>query len=238
MMYRFLVRPKWIAFTLLVVGAAVLMANLGRWQLHRLEDRKDFNALVTERIEASPVVLREATDFPVDEYEWRTVTLDGKYLGETERAATAGGYLLVTPFGINTGDTVYVDRGFVGSAAEVPPPPEGRVLLTARIRTAPDSVESVPDGALYLDRISSAPDEPDVAPRELPSLDDGPHLSYAIQWFIFSICVVIGWVLAVRRSARPNVDAPVANDPAAVRRRRRQQAVPWQDEPGDSSPDR
>jgi hypothetical protein len=25
-------------------------------------------------------------------------------------------------------------------------------------------------------------------------------LAYAVQWFIFSICVAIGWVLAVRRS--------------------------------------
>jgi cytochrome oxidase assembly protein ShyY1 len=31
-------------------------------------------------------------------------------------------------------------------------------------------------------------------------LTDGPHLSYAVQWFIFALCAVVGWVLAVRRS--------------------------------------
>jgi cytochrome oxidase assembly protein ShyY1 len=40
----------------------------------------------------------------------------------------------------------------------------------------------------------------DPAPVVLPELDEGPHLSYAIQWFIFAICVAVGWVLAVRRS--------------------------------------
>ncbi|NDA77412.1 MAG: SURF1 family protein, partial [Actinobacteria bacterium] len=37
-------------------------------------------------------------------------------------------------------------------------------------------------------------------PLALPELSDGPHLSYAIQWLIFSAAVVIGWVLAVRWS--------------------------------------
>ena len=36
----------------------------------------------------------------------------------------------------------------------------------------------------------------------LPELDDGPHLSYAVQWLIFSACAVVGWVLVVRKSAR------------------------------------
>ena len=33
-------------------------------------------------------------------------------------------------------------------------------------------------------------------------MSEGPHLSYAVQWFIFSACVPVGWVLAVRKSAR------------------------------------
>jgi cytochrome oxidase assembly protein ShyY1 len=35
-----------------------------------------------------------------------------------------------------------------------------------------------------------------------PSLGEGPHLSYAVQWFLFSALVAIGWILAVRRSRR------------------------------------
>ena len=42
--------------------------------------------------------------------------------------------------------------------------------------------------------------EPEVLP--LPTLDEGPHLSYAIQWFIFSTIAVVGYPLILRRSAR------------------------------------
>ncbi len=36
----------------------------------------------------------------------------------------------------------------------------------------------------------------------LPQLDDGPHLGYAVQWIIFSICAIVGWFLLVRKSAK------------------------------------
>ncbi len=36
-----------------------------------------------------------------------------------------------------------------------------------------------------------------------PELDDGPHLGYAIQWFIFGVIALVGWVvLLVRREGR------------------------------------
>jgi hypothetical protein len=34
-----------------------------------------------------------------------------------------------------------------------------------------------------------------------PELTEGPHLSYAIQWFIFSSIAVIGYPLILRRRA-------------------------------------
>ena len=42
--------------------------------------------------------------------------------------------------------------------------------------------------------------EPEVLPP--PTLDEGPHLSYAIQWFIFSTIALVGYPLILRRSAR------------------------------------
>jgi cytochrome oxidase assembly protein ShyY1 len=41
---------------------------------------------------------------------------------------------------------------------------------------------------------------PEVLPP--PELDEGPHLSYAIQWFLFTAIGLIGWPLLIRRSAR------------------------------------
>jgi cytochrome oxidase assembly protein ShyY1 len=36
----------------------------------------------------------------------------------------------------------------------------------------------------------------------LPNLDEGPHLSYAIQWFLFTAIGLVGWPLLIRRSRR------------------------------------
>jgi cytochrome oxidase assembly protein ShyY1 len=56
----------------------------------------------------------------------------------------------------------------------------------------------------YLQLTSQDPpqsgDYPIVLP--LPTPDDGPHLSYAIQWFSFTAIGLIGWPLLIRRSLR------------------------------------
>ena len=36
-------------------------------------------------------------------------------------------------------------------------------------------------------------------PARLPALDEGPHLSYAIQWFSFAAIALVGYVLLARR---------------------------------------
>jgi cytochrome oxidase assembly protein ShyY1 len=40
-----------------------------------------------------------------------------------------------------------------------------------------------------------------------PTLDEGPHLSYAVQWFTFSAIAVLGYPLILRRAARSEADA-------------------------------
>ncbi|MPZ89313.1 MAG: hypothetical protein GEU81_14845 [Nitriliruptorales bacterium] len=52
-----------------------------------------------------------------------------------------------------------------------------------------------------------------------PDLDDGPHLSYAVQWFLFALVVVVGYPLLVRRTARDRAAArsgPEESDAAGV----------------------
>jgi surfeit locus 1 family protein len=43
-------------------------------------------------------------------------------------------------------------------------------------------------------------DLPEPAP--LPELDEGPHLSYAIQWFTFATIALVGYVVLSRRDRR------------------------------------
>lgn len=44
-------------------------------------------------------------------------------------------------------------------------------------------------------------------PLALPSLDGGPHASYAVQWFVFTTIAVIGYPLVLRRVARGGTTA-------------------------------
>ena len=55
---------------------------------------------------------------------------------------------------------------------------------------------------VYLDLIGSIPNitPDDPVPVPPPTSSNGPHLSYAVQWLIFAAAVLLGWVLAVRRS--------------------------------------
>ncbi len=113
----------------------------------------------------------------------------------------------------------------------IPPPPTGVVTVTGRVRASQHkgrffSPTDPPDGRLtqlyrvdvpriseqvpyplvpaYLELQSTDPPVVGAQPEliALPGLDDGPHLSYAVQWFFFSCCAMAGWILAVRRSAR------------------------------------
>ena len=51
-MYKFLLRPKWIATHILVIALMVTMVNLAMWQLDRHQQRKDFNATLVQRFDA------------------------------------------------------------------------------------------------------------------------------------------------------------------------------------------
>jgi cytochrome oxidase assembly protein ShyY1 len=64
----------------------------------------------------------------------------------------------------------------------------------------------VPLVDMYIDLMSSVPAEQPGLPEPViaPDLSEGNHLSYAVQWFIFSTAAAVGWVLAVRRSAATN----------------------------------
>jgi surfeit locus 1 family protein len=58
---------------------------------------------------------------------------------------------------------------------------------------------------VYVQLLTQDP-APDLAdqpkPVPAPTLDEGPHLSYAVQWFIFTTVGVVGYPLILRRRAR------------------------------------
>jgi cytochrome oxidase assembly protein ShyY1 len=236
-MYRFLLRPKWIAFHLLVVVAIVAMINLGLWQLRRLDERRDFNATIEERYDEAPRPLDElltpSTD--PDAVEWRPVSASGTYLPDGQFVVVnrsqngRAGRNVVVPLQLDDGRILLVNRGFVPYLVEdVPGLPATDVEILGRLRESQTrslgQLSDPADGALveaqrvdiprlaeqlpgevvpmYVDLITSDPPERGDLPEPVatPDLSEGNHLSYAVQWFIFSVAVAVGWVLAVRRS--------------------------------------
>ena len=159
------------------------------------------------------------------------------------------GFAVLTPLQLNDGSIVVVDRGWLptGSAQDfpdvVPAAPTGRVEVTARLkpgeptiagRGAPpgqiatinlpqiaellgDDVETSAYGQLI--REDPAPAQRPL-PAQRPILDEGPHLSYTFQWYVFALLAFIGFGWALRQEARTldfvRTGIPVA---ASVRRR-------------------
>jgi cytochrome oxidase assembly protein ShyY1 len=139
------------------------------------------------------------------------------------------GHDAVDALRLDDGSLLIVNRGFVAGAAPLPPAPTDEVTIVGRVRTTQTAgtgqtsddgsqrltqIRRVDLGALaqqfdesvlpvYVDLLDATPpDDASLQPVAFPSLGGGPpHMSYAIQWFTFSVCVVVGWVLAVRRSA-------------------------------------
>jgi len=239
-MYRFLFRPRWLLFHLLVIAGIVGMIFLALWQLDRLAERKDFNSAVRERSQEQPVELSvlldqiDSGELTEDDAEWRRVTASGTYIPEqliefnNSQGGRAGDNVL-TAMVTDDGTTVLVNRGFVPLGTDRPDAPIGDIDIIGFVRPSevrergdltdddggepltevrridvPKIAQQLPGevAPVFIQLTGSEPPigAADPVPVILPELDNGPHLSYAIQWFIFAFCVALGWVLAVRRS--------------------------------------
>jgi len=138
-----------------------------------------------------------------------------------------GGRNVIDALQLADGTLVLVNRGFVREADATPALPAGSIEIVGRLRASERRRTGQPADAstgvlteirridisilakqfdatvlpMYVEQLESAPpDAKSLEPIVAPTLDEGPHLSYTIQWFIFSGCVIVGWVLAVRRS--------------------------------------
>lgn len=140
----------------------------------------------------------------------------------------------LTPLVTADGDAFLVDRGFVASEGrpddevDLPDPPSGTVTVQVRLRAGEDgegaaqragTVRRVDTAALaetlpyplygaWGERVEQDPPAADglqaVPP---PEAESGPHLSYAVQWFIFAVMGVGGFFLLIRAEARGRAEA-------------------------------
>jgi cytochrome oxidase assembly protein ShyY1 len=160
------------------------------------------------------------------------------------------GFEVLTPLRLTNGTIFVVDRGWVPSGSkqdypdEIPEAPTGEVTVVARLKAGEPELRgrSAPEGQIatvhledianrvggptytgaygLMDSESPAPPERPLAAIK-PALDEGPHLSYAVQWIIFAFFGFGGLAYALRQEFRiVNADDPEEQARAEVRRRR------------------
>ncbi|MCU1345846.1 MAG: hypothetical protein JWL70_2112 [Acidimicrobiia bacterium] len=154
-----------------------------------------------------------------------------------------GGSHVVTPLLLADGSVLLVNRGFIDISVTSPPaPPSGAVTVVGRLRTtqtrgaigprdpatghltalarldvariAQQLSQPVRPGYVELTAQQPAVKASDPALIPLPDGDLGPHLSYMVQWIIFTGCAAVGWGIVVRRTAKR--DAKLAAEPALL----------------------
>ncbi|HEX6131155.1 MAG TPA: SURF1 family protein [Actinomycetota bacterium] len=133
---------------------------------------------------------------------------------------------VLTPLVLGGGRAIVVDRGWVPTDASGPPmageaaAADGPVSVTGTLLPSEDGdgdeaaggiVRAVDVAALdgrvpadlvpgrYLLLASQEPAAAAPTPAAPPEPDEGPHLSYAIQWFAFAAIALVGYVLLARR---------------------------------------
>lgn len=160
------------------------------------------------------------------------------------------GFEVLTPLLLADGSVFIVDRGWLPTGetadapASVPAAPSGQVTVVARLKAGEPSLSGRTArgnqiATINLTEVAGRLDTPtytgayglmmseDPAPADRPVgitrpvKDEGPHLSYAFQWFVFGLMafVALGW--AVRQEFRSvNIDDPTERIRAAGRARR------------------
>lgn len=142
------------------------------------------------------------------------------------------GYEILVPFILPTGKSLLVNRGWVplgninsGYPDHVPQPySEGEINLVIRLRSPePNLGRTAPAGQIasidthqlaqelpypiFLGSYGIMVNETPAAnenplPLQKPDLDEGSHLSYAMQWFMFGLLFLVGFFYALRQESK------------------------------------
>lgn len=229
-------RPIWLLGHAVAISACLLFVRLGFWQLDRLDERKARNEIIAERADGRPVDVLDVVGGDEADYRRVRAEGEFDVGGEvTIRNRTLQGSVgrhVVTPLVLDDGSLLYVNRGWVPVDGVVPAPPAGRAGVEGLLRASEqregigprDADEGVlmelnridlqrlqrqVDGEvlpLWLQQTAPASDGELPILLDPPPRDEGPHLSYAVQWFLFTAVVGIGYPALLRRRSEQASD--------------------------------
>lgn len=246
---RDLLRPGWVISHLLVIATAVAFISLGLWQIDRHHEQAAENERITAQLAQPPVPVQQALATGDPDLLPATATgtyLPDQEVRLSPRSRNdRPGLDVLTPLRLEDGSTLVVNRGWVPLDDPIPPAPTGEVTLDGRLRSPVDSRQVLRDDdgtitlvsnvdlqvlaeqveglvtSAYLEVTDDDALEAGVIPRpaEPVTLEAGPHISYAVQWFAFTAIGLVGYPLLLRRRiidrrrARPDQPEP-ATDPS------------------------
>ena len=136
------------------------------------------------------------------------------------------GMNVLTPLLLDDGRAIIVNRGFIALNTTPPAAPSGEVKVVGLLRSTEarttgqareasgelteffrldiarlqEQIEPELLNVALVAEVSEPADSTTLLPVSSPELSEGSHLSYAIQWLIFATAVIVGWILAVRKS--------------------------------------
>lgn len=135
-----------------MLAAALLFTLLGFWQMERLAWKEQLIASANARANAAPVFLPELSQWAnldVETVDFQPVSLSGAFQSDGEARIfislpkrngrySGPGYWIVTPFVLENGGSVYVNRGFVPQDnafnAGYEAAPEGQMTINGILR--------------------------------------------------------------------------------------------------------
>jgi surfeit locus 1 family protein len=250
--------PRWIISHLFVLALVGAFIGAGVWQIDRLNERKEENALVALRMGETESYSSVKLADP-ESLEFRRVRVEGRFdagsqiLIANRSDQGSPGFWMWTNFVTSDGQDLLVNRGFVGrgvilqTAGAAPlsdaAPTPGMVTIEGLLRrgldggrvteagdqlSRPDAILAVEllglepglDPSIYMEIEAQDPPRLSSIPRPVPSpdLSEGPHRSYAFQWFTFATIGIVGYaavLLRIRRGDQARGDVPHDLEPSA-----------------------
>ena len=141
---RVLSSPRWLVLAVVMAFLLPLSVRLGFWQVDRLEERRESNAIWATRLAAEPVplevILSSGDTLPSEQRRYLRVEAEGAFLAEEQVLVRnrsldgQSGNWVVTPLELAGGEVVAVVRGWVPQGVTDPfdpvvAPPTGDVVI-------------------------------------------------------------------------------------------------------------